>query len=136
MNEDEAKARLQQLRDALARREEKPVPRVQAYSGVDSDDAARKEASALASGDLEAEAAKKEHSRTERFRDHVAIAILIVFWAGFLSLSVLAVLWFINFIIPPEKAILTSSQSERIISFLTGGGLTSFVANYAKKRLT
>lgn len=136
MNEDEAKARLKQLRDALAQREERPVPRVQAQLIFDGDDAARKEASALASGDLEAEAAKKEHGRTERFRDHVAVAILIIFWLRFVALIIAAILWCINFIMPPEKALLTSSQSERIISFLTGGGLTSFIANYAKKRLT
>lgn len=134
--DDEGRQRL--LREALSKRPVLQVPRMTDVLPADgaSDDSARREASALASGGLEAEAAKREHGRTERFRDHVAIAILFLFWLGFAILVASAVLWCVNFILPESRAFLTQNQADRIISFLTGSGVTTFVTKYAKKRLT
>lgn len=134
-NDDE---RQRLLREALSRRPVLQVPRIpdDLPASDTPDDAARREASALASGDLEAEAAKREHGRTERFRDHVAVAIICSFWLAFAILVIASVLWCVNFIMPEGETFLTQNQADRIISFLTGSGVTTFVTKYAKKRLS
>ena len=101
---------------------------------ADANGDATKEADALASGTLEQQSQVKEQGRTERFRDHVSIAILILFWIGFLALLGAALLWAADFLLPAHN-LLDDNQSSKIFSFLTGGGLTGFVAGYAKKRL-
>lgn len=127
--------RIRRMRAALAKRGAIPVPRIdEAPKTSKQDDAAFQEASAIAAGNLEEEALKKEHNRTERFRDHVAVAMLIVFWLGFLAAVGAAGLWTADFLVP-SKELLDDSQANTIISFLTGGGILTFVSGYAKKRL-
>lgn len=126
---------LQRLRAALAARDRVHVPNLQEPRfAADANGDATKEADALASGTLEQQSQVKEQGRTERFRDHVSIAILILFWIGFIALLGAALLWAANFLLP-TWGLLDETQSSKIFSFLTGGGLTGFVTGYAKKRL-
>jgi hypothetical protein len=123
----------EQRRTALAVRTRQIVPH--APDIVESDNKSVKEAKALAQGSLEEEAKRNEHSRTERFRDHVAKAILIVFWIVFVALVLAGMLWFWHLIMPESKHFLSSYQTDKIGNWLFGGMLSVFMNNYAKKRL-
>jgi hypothetical protein len=123
------------LRAALAGRARVRVPDItETKKPADANGAATQEAEALALGTLEDQSKANETARTERFRDHVAVAILIAFWIGFAALLGSGLLWAADFLWP-AFGLLDDAQSNKIISFLTGGGVTGFVTSYAKKRL-
>lgn len=121
-------------REALAKRGKLNVPHLEAQAGG-SDSNSEREAQAIANSELELVSATREHGRIERLRDHVAIAALILFWVGFIIIVVAGAVWAVHLIIPPDKLFLTQPQLDKLTLFLFGGGLTSFVSGYAKKRL-
>lgn len=100
------------------------------------DEKSGKEAQALAVDKLDQQAKAREHGRTEKFRDAVALAVLIVFWLAFAGIVTLGLIWFWHLITPPGSLrFLDTNQIDRIGTLLLGGITTSFVSGYAKKRI-
>jgi predicted histidine transporter YuiF (NhaC family) len=141
MTEAELAERIRKIRDALNRRERRTIPESKTHqiskdqASGNSDTKAVNEAAALAVGDLENDAAKNEHGRTEKFRDHVALAILVVFWLAVIGICIAGLFWFWHLVVPDQLHFLNSMQVDRIGSILTGGAITTFISGYAKKRL-
>jgi hypothetical protein len=97
------------------------------------------EANQLGSGepeeDLKKAAKKKEHERTQAFKDHVErIAIAGVYVAAFcfaiISLAVLS-----HMILPKSNSWLTDQQFSDLNSLITGGIVAGVITSYFKKRL-
>jgi hypothetical protein len=122
------------LREALMRRKPRTIPDVKNES-EEADQKAFNEAAAIASGDLETEAAKNEHVRTQRFRDHFAGGMITVFWIILVCIIVMGLIWFWHLITPNVWHFLTPPQTEKIGTLLFGGAISAFVAKYAEKRI-
>jgi hypothetical protein len=124
----------EQTREALGKREKKKIPLSKGES-ANGDDKATAEAKAISTGDLEKTASENEHGRTERFRNHVAYAILGLFWVVFVCVILSGTVWFYHLIFPEKWHFLTSAQVEKIGNQLFGGVVSVFISGYAKKRL-
>jgi hypothetical protein len=122
------------MREALKTRAKRTIPSVVA-SSIESDDKSIAEAKALSTGDLEKKASQNEHSRTERFRDHVARAIICLFWVVFAGVILAGSIWFFHLITPDKWHFLTPVQTDKIGNQLFGGIVSAFISGYAKKRL-
>lgn len=138
MEADASASEAQLARDKLSERPSLNVPDFSSPIVENSpDNKSEKEAAAIAAGTLDEAAKRNEHDRTEKFRDAVALAVLILFWIAFAAMVVATIIWFWHLITPPGWChFLEEKQLDKIGNLLMGGITTSFLSNYAKKRLS
>lgn len=113
MSSEELRKASEQLRAALDGRPRMTIPKITVLEDA-PDKKAEKEAAALAIGDLENQAAKNEHTRTERFRDHVAKGVICVPRPANNSAVVIGV----EGVNSPDASNRSASQSDGSIFFL------------------
>ena len=101
----------------------------------DTDDSqAEDEALALEEGrDLEAEAKRTSYERSEHLRDHVKMAVVLLFWLcfGLIVLSVCTWTW--HFLVPSEWHWLDKDQLDKLQTILFTLAAASGLKTVAKK---
>ncbi len=97
---------------------------------------AQREAAKFASGDnLDKDGKAKEHNRHQKFRDHVNLAALVIFWA-IVGCVVLGLIAFVFHLLAPESwHYLSEDQQEKLQTLLGAALLSSALTQYANKRM-
>ena len=106
-------------------------------SDCDGGDAmARREAAKFASGDnLDKDGKTKEHNRHQKFRDHVNMAALVLFWA-LICCVVLGLVTFVFHLLAPDSwSYLSGAQQDKLQTLLGAALLSSALTQYANKRM-
>ena len=104
--------------------------------GSAEDSIALAEAEILNAGrELRKEAAKKEHTRHETFRDHVNLGSLVVFWVVLVSLAVGIVVFAFHLLAPPSWHWLSEQTREKLGTILVAAIFSSVLSSYVKKRM-
>lgn len=98
------------------------------------DDKAEQEAASIGNGSLEEDAAKKEHGRDQRFKEHFSCAALIIMWLSLTIVSLMAFIWAYHFLTPWH--FLDHTQVDKIQSMLFSGIIASVAQTYIKKRIS
>jgi hypothetical protein len=97
---------------------------------------AQEEALALQSGvDLAEEAKKRGHGRDQKFKDHLNVAALAIFWCviACVAWGVVAYGW--HLLMPEPWHYLSKEQLNKIESILAAAILSSALTGYASKRM-
>jgi len=100
-----------------------------------TDALAKKEAIAINSGTLEADAKKQEHGRHQKFRDHINRATLIVFWTVVACLVISIVIFTFHMISPERWHFLNEEQIGTLKTLLGGAILSSAMSGYVTNRM-
>lgn len=105
----------------------------QAQSQNDSD--AKKEATAIASGTLEEEAAAHEHGRNEVLRDtiHRWALRVVALIASLFAVTIVVLAW--HFIAPADWCWLNKEQLTTLKTIVFSGALSSAAGGYLNRRL-
>lgn len=98
---------------------------------------AQTEAAKLAAGDqLEQDGKEKEHNRHQKFKDHVNIAVLVLFWTIVVCVLLGLLTFLFHLICPSAWHYLDERQLEKLQTFLGAAVLSSALTEYANKRMT
>lgn len=100
-----------------------------------TDALAKKEAIAISTGTLEADAKKQEHGRHQKFRDHINKATLIVFWTVVACLVVSIIVFTFHMISPEGWHFLSDEQIGTLKTLLGGAILSSAMSGYVTNRM-
>lgn len=101
-----------------------------------ADARANQEAALLAQGgDLEVDAKKQEHGRHQSFRNHINIALIIVFWIIALSLVIGIAIYSWHILVPDKWKFLTEKGFEKLQTLLGSAILSSALSGYVKQRM-
>jgi hypothetical protein len=104
-----------------------------------TDDQATKETLQLSSGktleDLQHDAAKNEHERTESFRDLFDALIKIAVVLGFAAIVLFGATWVWHLLMPSSWHWLTEQDVDHIQNIVTGGVIATLVGDHFKRRL-
>lgn len=103
--------------------------------GQTNDALARREAIAIETGSLEADAKQKEHGRHQKFRDHINIATLVVFWTVMSCLVVSIIIFTFHMISPDSWHFLSEAQIGTLKTLLGGAILSSAMSGYVNNRM-
>jgi hypothetical protein len=101
-----------------------------------TDSRANEEAMKFATGsDLEVDGRRQEHVRHQKFRNHVNIATLILFWliAGSIGVGVLVFTW--HLVTPVCWHFLDSESRDKLQTILGAAVLSSALTGYVNKRM-
>jgi hypothetical protein len=97
---------------------------------------ANEEAGKIGSGeDLKADGEVKEHGRHQKFRDHVNIAALIIFWAIVVCVIFGLATFAWHFLTPESVHYLSERQLEKLQTLLGAALLSSALTQYTNKRM-
>ena len=91
------------------------------------------ESQALDRGDLQSEAQRNAHNRSETFKNNINNAMTILFWLAILVISIMFVSWAWHLLTPLELHYLKEAQIEKIETMLFSGALAGVVPVFAKK---
>ncbi|MDD9810510.1 MAG: hypothetical protein OXU71_02160 [Gammaproteobacteria bacterium] len=100
---------------------------------TDDDHIADKELQAVDEESYGREARKKEHKRTEKFKDAKHTGALIVFGIATLVLIVVVLVWAWHLLTPTPWRWLTSGQIDEIHRMMSSAILAVFFREYARK---
>lgn len=91
-------------------------------------------AEAASEGDWKKDAAKQEHHRTQRFRDHFDRMVVGTMWVIVVGFWLLAIIWGIN-LIAGSHAWLDKDQMYNLQGLLTGGLLLGLLTKHIERRV-
>lgn len=100
-----------------------------------ADELARKEAIAISTETLQADADKQEHSRHQTFRNHINKATLIVFWSVVVCVIVSIFVFTFHIISPSSWHFLDKEQIGTLKTLLGGAILSSAMSSYVNNRM-
>ena len=100
------------------------------------DNAAQREAQAFAEGTLEEQSKRREHRRSERFRDHVSLAALVVVWLIFALFAVAMLILAFHYFMPTRWGWLDKDQLDTLRTVVFSGAITSTATAYFVKRVS
>jgi hypothetical protein len=85
-----------------------------------ADERANKEALAFQSGEnLESEAKANQHERSERLKNNISQALIVLFWLAILAFLAITVSWLYHLLIPPSYHYLSEAQLDKIQTVIT-----------------
>lgn len=102
---------------------------------IGNDALASKEAIAISTGSLKADADKQEHNRHQTFRNHINRATLIVFWSVVSCLVVSLFIFTFHMITPESWHFLSEGQLATLKTLLGGAILSSAMSGYVTNRM-
>ena len=91
-------------------------------------------AEAASEDDWKKDAAKREHARTQRFRDHFDLMVVCSMWVLVVGFWILAAAWASNIALGP-MAWLKEDQINDLQGILTGGLLLGFLTKHIERRI-
>lgn len=91
-------------------------------------------AEAASEGDWKKDAAKREHDRTQRFRDHFDKMVVCSMWVIVSGFWLLAAVWASNIILGPF-AWLDKDQIHGLQGVITGGLLLGLLTKHIERRV-
>lgn len=91
-------------------------------------------AEAATEEDWKKDAARREHARTQRFRDHFDLMVVASMWVLISGFWVLAAVWALNVALGPV-AWLKDDQVNDLQGILTGGLLLGFLTKHIERRI-
>jgi hypothetical protein len=105
--------------------------------GIDTtDELAKQEAVKFgAKDDLEEEGKKKEHLRTQIFKDHIHYAVLGLFWLIVIGLAAGISVYAFHMLTPDSDHFLTEKALDKLQTVLASAVLSSALTGYAKQRM-
>jgi hypothetical protein len=110
------------------------VPEVQP-EGLPEPTSGEKEAASLASGTLEEESKKAEHSRTERLRNHVHRAAVCSVWLLFFLVTSALIIVAYHYLVSERYCWLSDGQLTTVTTFLTSGAISAAAVRYMTARI-
>ena len=118
------------------------LPRAEAAAArnpTGADDSGTREARSLAQGktadELKEQAAKSEHDRSERFRDHFERIAICCLWIVFGIFVLVGLTWIWHLLMPACAHWLSVDQVQKLQNIVTGGLLVSIAGGHLKRRL-
>jgi len=100
------------------------------------DTRAQQEALLLGSGDdLEKDGKRRDHGRDQRFRDHVNIATLTLFWFVVVCVMIGVISFTFHLVFPQSWHYLDKGQLDQLKTILGAAVLSSALTGYASKRM-
>jgi len=110
----------------------------EATSSSSPNDLAVQEARVMSGGmsfeELQADAKKSEHSRNEKFKDHLEKIVLWGLYVTAFGTGTFAIIWGLHVILPEKWHWLDHTQLESMQNLLTGGVLAGLVGDHFRKR--
>lgn len=97
------------------------------------DDLAKREAVDFSQETLQADEAQQNHSRKQRFHNHLITAIILAFWMGIAVLVGLVFSWLYHILTPGSCHYLSPDQIEKIQTMLFSGLVSGLLTGVAKR---
>lgn len=90
----------------------------------------------LAEGqDLEREGARRDHKRQQAFRDHVNVAVIVLFWAVAVCVGAGVLVYAWHLLTPAGWHFATEAALAKLETILVAAILSSALTNYANRQM-
>lgn len=103
------------------------------------DDSATNEAKLFGEGlsedDIRKAAAKREHERSENFKDHYEWLMIFSLWGAALVLLAIGLTWLWHVLAPTCLHYLDTERIAKLQNLITGGVLLGILSSHIKKRI-
>lgn len=109
----------------------KIIPKPTLSSGDDKE--AMKESEYFDDADYDGISKKNEHERKEKFKKHLGVAAILIFWGAVASLLMMAAFWVYHLISPSAWHFLNQIQLDKIQTILFSATLVKIVGEFSKK---